>query len=82
MPKLMSAASVKGHEKVHALFDAGGPVLIEARHSAGVLSPDWYLVDSEEEFDYLMDRLQADVVLHVSRVWDLTNPSGAVVLRR
>ena len=82
MPKLMSAASAPGHEKVHALFDAGGPVLVEARHPGGILSPDWYLLDSEEEFDSLVERLQNDVVLHVNRVWDLTNPLGAVVLAR
>jgi hypothetical protein len=82
MPKLMSAASALGHEKVHALFEAGGPVLVEARHPGGILSPDWFLLDSEDEFNCLVDRLQSDVVLHFNRVWDLTNPIGAVVLRR
>ena len=82
MSKLMSAASTRGHEKVHTLFAAGGPLLIEVRHPGGVLSPDWFLLENEDEFDSLADRQDRDVVMLVNRVWDLTNPTGAVVLRR
>lgn len=82
MAKLLSAASSKGHEKVHVLFEAGGPLLVEVRHPGAIESPDWFLCDSEEEFNSLLVRLNANVVLHVSRVWDLTNRAGAVVLRR
>ena len=82
MAKLMSAASPKGHEKVHALFGAGGPLLVEVRHPGGIVSPDWFLCETVEEFDGLLVRLNADVVLHVSRVWDLANRAGAVCLRR
>jgi hypothetical protein len=82
MAKLLSAASSKGHERVHHLFEAGGPLLVEVRHPGGMESPDWYLCESEEEFDSLLVRLNANIVMHVSRVWDLTNRAGAVVLRR
>ena len=82
MAKLLSAASEKGHESVLALFKSGGPLLIEVRFPGGIVSSDWYLCDSEEEFESLLIRLSASAVLHVSRVWDLTNPAGAVVLRR
>jgi len=82
MAKLLSAASNQGHDAVHALFEAGGPLLIEVRHPGGAISSDWYLCDSEEDFDSLMIRLNANAVLHVNRVWDLTNPTGGVCLRR
>jgi hypothetical protein len=82
MAKLMSAASPKGHEKVHHLFEAGGPVLVEVRFPGGILSPDWFLIECEEEFDALLARLNDPATLHVSRVWDLTNPTGAVCLKR
>ena len=82
MSKLMSASSTRGHEAVHRLFEAGGPVLIEVRVPGGFLSSHWYLCDSAEEFDILVERLESDAVLHVSRVWDLTNRAGAIVLRR
>ena len=36
MSKLMSAASSRGHEAVHKLFEAGGPVLVEVRVPGGV----------------------------------------------
>ena len=82
MSRLMSAASSRGHEAVHKLFEAGGPVLIEVRVPGGFFSSDWHLCASDDEFDHLLDRLDPDAVLHVSRVWDLTNRAGAVVLRR
>ncbi|HEX3152667.1 MAG TPA: hypothetical protein VHR66_31635 [Gemmataceae bacterium] len=82
MAKLMSAASAQGHEAVHALIEAGGPVLVEVRHPGGVYSPDWHLCESDADFDRLLEGLDPQSVLVVSRVWDLTNRAGAVVLRR
>ncbi len=82
MSKLTSAASSKGHEAVHKLFEAGGPILIEVRVPGGFFSSDWHLCDSDDEFDRLVETLEPDAVLHVNRVWDLTNRAGAVVLRR
>ena len=51
MAKLVSAASSQGHQAVHLMFEAGGPVLVEVRHPGGVFSSDWRLVDSDDEFD-------------------------------
>jgi hypothetical protein len=82
MAKLMSAASPKGHDKVHNLFESGGPILVEVRYPGGVVSSDWFLIEAEEEFDGLLARLEDGAVLHVSRVWDLTNKAGAVCLKR
>ena len=82
MAKLMSAASPKGHDKVHVLLESGGPVLVEVRYPGGVVSSDWFLIDTEDEFDSLLVRLNDGAVMHVSRVWDLTNPAGAICLKR
>jgi hypothetical protein len=82
MARLMSAASARGHAAVHNLFEAGGPVLIEVRFPGAVFSSDWYLCETEDEFDALLERIGADAILHVSRVWDLSNRAGAVCLRR
>lgn len=39
MAKLLSAASTKGHEAVHALFESGGPLLIEVRFPGELFLP-------------------------------------------
>jgi hypothetical protein len=82
MARLMSAASQRGHAALHHLFEAGGPVLVEVRFPGAVYSSDWHLCESEEEFDTLVEKISADAVLHVSRVWDLSNHAGAICLRR
>jgi len=82
MAKVMSAASARGHAAVHTLFAAGGPLLVEVRFPGAIYSSDWYLLDNEHEFDEQIERLDAGAVLHVNRVWDLTNRAGAVCLRR
>jgi hypothetical protein len=82
MSKLVSAASARGHSRVHTLFEAGGPVLVEVRYPGAVLSSDWHLCEAEEEFDDLLDRIEPEAILHVSRVWDLTTRGGSVCLRR
>ena len=82
MSRLMSAASRQGHSRVHALFEAGGPVLIEVRFPGAVWSSDWHLCETEGEFDELLDRIEPEAVLHLSRVWDLSTRVGSVCLRR
>jgi hypothetical protein len=82
MSKLPSAASTRGHEAVHTLFEAGGPALVEVRHPGGVFSSDWYLCDSVDDFDQLIEQLDPAAVIHVNRVWDLHNRADPVVLRR
>ena len=82
MSRLMSAASPKGHRRVHALFEAGGPVLVEVRFPGAVWSSDWHLCQTEEEFEDLLARIELEAILHVSRVWDLSTRDGSVVLRR
>jgi len=82
MSRLLSAASPKGHSRVHSLFEAGGPVLVEVRFPGAVWSSDWHLCETEEAFDELVDRIEPDAFLHLSRVWDLSTRGGSVVLRR
>jgi hypothetical protein len=82
MARLMSAASARGHAAVHHLFQAGGPVLVEVRYPGAIYSSDWHLCETVDEFDGLVEKMSADAVLHVSRVWDLSNQAGAVCLRR
>ena len=82
MSRLLSAASPKGHQRVHALFRSGGPVLVEVRFPGAVWSSDWYLCETEEEFDGLLGRIEPEAILHVSRVWDLSTRGGSVCLRR
>lgn len=82
MSRLMSAASPVGHEAIHGLLETGGPILIEVRIPGGVFASDWHLCESDDDFDRLLDDLDPDAVLHISRVWDLTNRTGAVILRR
>jgi len=82
MSRLLSAASPRGHRRVHSLFEAGGPVLVEVRFPGAVWSSDWHLCETEHEFDDLLDRLEPEAVLHLSRVWDLSTRGGSVVLRR
>jgi hypothetical protein len=82
MPKLRSASSAKGHEAVNKLLAAGGPVLVEVRIPGGFVSSHWYLCESNTDFDGLLNQLEPNAILHVNRVWDLTNRSGAIVLRR
>ena len=82
MSRLLSAATSRGHEEVHALFQAGGPILIEVRHPGAIETSGWYLLETEAAFDELIARLEANVVMHIHRVWDLTNQTGGVCLRR
>jgi len=80
--KLLSATTSRWHEEVHALFQAGGPILVEVRHPGAIETSDWYLLEEEIAFDELIARLASNVVMHIHRVWDLSNHTGGVCLRR
>ena len=82
MARLLSAATSRGHHEVDALFEAGGPILVEVRHPGAVESSDWFLLEEQEAFDELISRLEPNVVMLIHRVWDLTNHTGGVCLRR
>jgi hypothetical protein len=44
-------------------------------------SPDCFLGENSAALDAILDRLGPGVEVHLSSVWDLKNPSGAVVFR-
>jgi hypothetical protein len=63
------------------LFDEKPPVLVEVRFPKMGTSSDWFLCDNAAALDAILDRLAPGVEVHLSSVWDLKNPSGAVVFR-
>ena len=67
---------------VAALLEHSPPVLIEVRFPHCATSPDWHLCEDEAELDQILDRLAPGAELHVSSVWDLKNPRGAITFRR
>jgi hypothetical protein len=64
------------------LFDRAPPVLVEVRFPNMATSPDWYLLDDEEELEALLERLTPQAELHLNSVWDLKNPNGDVRLKK
>lgn len=66
---------------VGKLFDEKPPVLVEVRFPKMGTSSDWYLCENTCGLDAILERLGPGVEVHLSSVWDLKNPSGAVVLR-
>jgi hypothetical protein len=61
---------------VATLFEQSPPVLVEVRFPGVATSPDWYLLNEEDDFDVLLERLGPQAELHVSSVWDLKNAKG------
>lgn len=67
---------------IAALFADKPPVLVEVRFPGSATSPDWYLCEEAVELDAILERLGCGSEVHLNSVWDLKNPSGAIVLRR
>jgi hypothetical protein len=63
------------------LFDEKPPVLVEVRFPKMGTSSDWFLCENMAALDVILDRLGPGVEVHLNSVWDLKNPSGAVVIR-
>ena len=63
------------------LFDEKPPVLVEVRFPKMGTSSDWFLCENVTALDAILDRLGPGAEVHLSSVWDLTNPSGAVGFR-
>ncbi len=66
---------------VGKLFDEKPPVLVEVRFPKMGTSSDWFLCENAAALDAILDRLGPGVEVHLSSVWDLKNPAGAVVFR-
>lgn len=66
---------------VGKLFDEKPPVLVEVRFPKMGTSSDWFLCENAAALDAILYRLGPGVEIHLSSVWDLKNPSGAVVFQ-
>jgi hypothetical protein len=66
---------------VGKLFDEKAPVLVEVRFPKMGTSSDWFLCEDAAALGAILDRLGPGVEVHLSSVWDLKNPAGAVVIQ-
>jgi hypothetical protein len=64
---------------VGRLIDEKPPVLVEVRFPKMGTSPDWFLCEDAAALDAVLARLGPGAEAHLSSVWDLKNPAGAVV---
>lgn len=69
-------------EEALELLESRGPLLVEVRFPRMGTSSDWFLLDSEEEFDALWQRLARGVELHLTSVWDVEARRGKVAVAR
>jgi hypothetical protein len=67
---------------ITALFTDKPPVLVEVRFPNMGTSSDWFLCEDATDLEPILERLGPGAEVHLSSVWDLKNPAGAVVLRR
>jgi hypothetical protein len=67
---------------VSTLFSNSAPVLVEVRFPRAGTAPDWYLCDSEEDLEQIIERLGPGAELFLNSVWDLKNTKGAVCLTK
>lgn len=56
-------------------------MLVEVRFPQMGTSSDWFLCENAAALDAILDRLDPGVEVHLSSVWDLKIPSGAIVFR-
>ena len=64
---------------VGKLFEEKSPVLVEVRFPKMGTSSDWFLCENAAALDAILARLGPGAEVHLSSVWDLKNPVGAVV---
>ena len=67
---------------LRTLFEHARPVLVEVRFPGAATSPDWYLLEDEDELDALLERLGPSVELYLNSVWDLENSRGSIRLTK
>lgn len=69
-------------EHLHGFFEEKAPVLVEVRFPRMGTSPDWYLCESESDFDPIWERLGSGAEVHLHSVWDMKDDSRPVILAR
>jgi hypothetical protein len=64
------------------LFAEKPPVLVEVRFPNMGTSSDWFLCEDEEDFTVIFDRLAPGAEAHLHSVWDVTDKTGGVIVRK
>lgn len=67
---------------VAALFETKSPVLVEVRFPQMGTSSDWHLCEEMDDLDPILERIGPGAELHFHSVWDVTDPTGGVMLKR
>jgi hypothetical protein len=81
MSRMLLSASAEAKAAIEELFQQAAPILVEVRFPNAGTSSDWHLLQDSDQLDQLLERLGAAVELHISSVWDLQNPKGAIYLK-
>lgn len=71
-----------GRAAVARLFADKSPVLVEVRFPNMGTAPDWFLCDDEDELLPIWERLTAGAEIHLHSVWDLTDRTDGVAVRK
>jgi hypothetical protein len=82
MSNVLASQSNEARQAVTGIFDEGAPVLVEVRFPGMATSPDWYLLEEEDQFEQLLEKLAPGTELHVSSVYDLKNAKGEIRLKK
>jgi hypothetical protein len=67
---------------VARLFAEKPPVLAEVRFPKMGTSSDWFLCDDEDGLGSIIDRLAPGAELHLHSVWDVTDATGGLVVKK
>jgi len=82
MKAMISAVSEGQRKLLHDFFEEKAPVLVEVRFPRMGTSPDWYLCDTEADFDSVWERLGTGTEIHLHSVWDMKDEAKPAILAR
>ncbi|MBY0513563.1 MAG: hypothetical protein K2P78_06585 [Gemmataceae bacterium] len=82
MSTSFASGTTGDREAIRRLFAEKPPVLVEVRLSNAGTSPDWFLCQSKDDLEPILNRLGPGAVVRLSSVWDLRNANGTVVVKK
>jgi hypothetical protein len=82
MSRTLATTAPEAKAAIAALFDRKPPVLVEVGFPRMGTSPDWYLLEDEEEFEQILERLAPGVEVRLVSVWDVNQVPGEVCLTK
>jgi hypothetical protein len=82
MSKVLLYATNEARTAVALLFGKALPILVEVRFPNAATSPDWHLLEDEEQFETLLGQLAPSAEFRLSSEWDLKNTQGEVRIRK